>query len=773
MIRFIFLFSLSISILCGEFVRAQEVPKIFIFKESSHGIHAIAYSLDGRYVFAGIEGKVKVWDMSTGRVARTFGQYNAFPKTCFSSDARFALITTAWKGRLWDMTTGEGIRVFEKLPSPIDAISFSPDNRYILIASRDGEPNITLWDVSTGEKIRSFEGEPHMDYIPTVCFSPDNRYALSGSRDYTIKLWDVEKGREIITLEGHSNYIDSVAFSPDGNFILSGATDGTLRVWNVETGEEIRRFTDTRIKGSTGGHTSAITFSPDGRYVISTTTLGEIWLWDFPTGKKISDLEARGNAVCFSPDSRYVVAGYKNEEITLLDIEAAKIFGAMKWTEENRLLWEKRRAAQKVATLTSFEDGEWVVLTPEGYFNSSKNGAKHTKVRIEGSAYSINNFYERFYNPGLIARKLGGGKDVLPHDIRLGIATPPKVRIINPKSGESFDKKAIEIVIDARDTGGGIDEVRLYHNGSAIGENMRGIKTIPSGNKVQKTYAVMLVPGDNTFRAVGFSRDRTEGNPHEIVVENTGSTKEIALYLVVIGINDYKNPQLQLNFAIADAKGLKDFFGKNWKNLFSRFYITEIYDKNATKKNIKKILSELNAREQDVVLIYLAGHGLNIGDEWYFVSYDVIYPEREDHLKERGISSTEMAKMIRDIRALKKTFFIDACKSGGVLHTLARGVEDRRAITQLARSTGTHVIAATSDKQFASEISQLGHGVFTYALLQGLGGEAENRDRIVTVRGLITYIEGTLPDISKKYRTRPQYPVIDSRGQDFPLVVNR
>ncbi len=292
-------------------------------------------------------------------------------------------------------------------------------------------------------------------------------------------------------------------------------------------------------------------------------------------------------------------------------------------------------------------------------------------------------------------------------------------------------------------------------------------------NELEKTFNVTLVPGENRFRAVGFSKDRTEGGAHEITVSYAGGKKEIDLYLVVIGINDYKNPSLKLNFAVADAKGLKGLFEKNWKNLFSNLHLIEIYDRDATKKNIRRLLSGMGSKEQDVVLVFLAGHGLNIKDVWFFLPYDVVFPEKEKHVMERGISSIEMKEMIMNNRSLKKVLFVDACKSGGMLLALSRGIEDRRVIAQLARSTGTHVVAASTDKQFASEISQLGHGVFTYALLQGLNGEASDRDETVTVRELIAYIEQKLPSISEKYRQKPQYPVVDSRGQDFPLVVNR
>ena len=64
-----------------------------------------------------------------------------------------------------------------------------------------------------------------------------------GSFDNTIKLWNINSGREIRTFEGHTWIVNSVTFSPDGKYALSGSIDNTLRFWDINSGKEIRTFT--------------------------------------------------------------------------------------------------------------------------------------------------------------------------------------------------------------------------------------------------------------------------------------------------------------------------------------------------------------------------------------------------------------------------------------------------------------------------------------------------------------------------------------------------
>ncbi len=686
--------------------------------------------------------------------------------------------------RLWHIADGQ-MEKWAKLPFHAECAVFSPDENYVLFGCndvKDGHNVPFIWKIRE-ETGMLFKGEGHMDRIISVAFSPDGKQVATGSRDLTVKLWNVETGLETATLEGHSEKVDALLFTHDQRLI--SLSDYSIRLWNIESGNEIRiferpyNFAIDRLQGP-------LIMSPDGENVYCGSEV-----YKYPSGAHVRSYLKLRDDFSLSGDGKKIISISRSDSnIKILDsrlgidlckkaeelrIEKEKSSGDMRREIEKILrgeIYKKLDSLTWTASLTQFEGGEWVIMTPDGYYSGSPDAGKFLKVRVGSSTYSIDNFHERFFNPGLIVRRLNERETEASEDIRKGVAKPPKVKIVSPKNGETVERKDVEIVVSAKDVGGGVDEVRLYQNGCAIGGKKRGLTPKTIENELEKTFNITLVPGKNRFKAVGFSKDRTESDSHEITVSYAGGKKEIDLYLVVVGINDYKNPSLKLNFAVADAKGLKDFFEKKWKNLFNNLHLIEIYDRDATKKNIRRLLSGMGSKEQDVVLVFLAGHGLNIGDEWFFVSYDVVYPEREDHIKARGISSKEISKMIVDIRALKKTLFIDSCKSGRLVLSLSRSVEDRKAIAQLARSTGTHVIAASTDKQTASELSQLGHGVFTYALLQGLGGEAGNRDGTVTVRELIAYIEQKLPGISEKYRQKPQYPVVDSRGQDFPLVVH-
>ncbi len=576
------------------------------------------------------------------------------------------------------------------------------------------------------------------------------------------------------------NSYTTAILSNDGNFLF--VPDGkNVLMFDSGTKEIIKVF-----KGSACMVFPYFSISEDNRFLLNITDMrderiyGEFKgiqfsVWDLKTGR-LAKLYKSGENIPNNFIYRNKKTGEKKVHVEMVRFiskdNKLEIVGNEEGIGLNRgMRLIDRLTNRELAQFFLFTDGEWIVITPEGYFNASPNGAKYLNVRIGNNVYSIDNFYEKFFNPVYVASVLQGKKVETVADIRKGILTPPDVKIISPEPNTELSTDTITITVSAKDTGGGIDEIRLYHNGKAIGEDQRAVKIVPKGNEVIKNYTVTLVDGINTFRAVGFSKDRTESNPYELIVKLTAPAREVSLYVLAVGINKYKNPALNLNYAEHDAKGITSFFRHKGKGLFKKVEIIEIYNEQATKENIISKLKGLQATHpQDAVIIYLAGHGENISDRWYFIPHELTYPEREDDVKTKGISSDEFAEHIKNIKAQKVLVLIDACKSGAVLVAF-RGFEDRKALAQLSRAAGVHVIAASTKDQFAAEVKDLGHGVFTYTLLEGLKGSASGGTETVTVRKLMGYVEENLPEITKRYKQEAQFPVVDSRGMDFPLVV--
>ena len=98
-----------------------------------------------------------------------------------------------------------------------------------------GCDDIKVWDVETGKCVATLEG--HSDGVMCVAVFPDGRRVLSGSRDSTLKVWDVATGKCVATLEGHSSNVNGIAVFPDGRRVVSASWDKTLKVWDVATGE--------------------------------------------------------------------------------------------------------------------------------------------------------------------------------------------------------------------------------------------------------------------------------------------------------------------------------------------------------------------------------------------------------------------------------------------------------------------------------------------------------------------------------------------------------
>ena len=127
------------------------------------------------------------------------------------------------------------------------------------------------------------------------------------------------------------------------------------------------------------------------------------------------------------------------------------------------------------------------------------------------------------------------------------------------------------------------------------------------------------------------------------------------------------------------------------------------------------------------------------------------------------------------LRTQRVLVLIDSCQSGATVEAFAEMQNfQRRYIRSFSRVAGVTVIAASRRDQQAIELPSLGHGLFTYVVLQGLDGNADSspRDGSVTAHEIVEYADLQIPGMSKRYLDEPQVPMAFALGADFRLQGN-
>jgi WD40 repeat protein len=719
-------------------------------------INEIKVSPDGKSVAIGNTGNnAKLMDFKTGKVIQTFrGHESIVISIDFSADGKYLATGSAdGTAKIWDTETGEMIRSFPEKTSniPYFSIDFSPDGNYLATGSWDGR--VRIWDIKNSTILVSINA--HENVSPyTVQFSHNGLYVISGGLDKKLKLFEIDTGLEIKEFIGHTDVVSAVRRHPDGIHILSGSWDGKAKLWDLASGMQARRFLahDARIQ--------AVDFGPEGKYMVTGSDDNTAKLWDVEEGKLIRTFTGhRGtvSSVNISPDGKFLITGSHDGTIKTWDLETG----------------------DELLTQIFIGENDWLVKTKEGYFDASE-GAKKSIFFVKGiQIYNIDQFFDEFYKPGLlneVYRTRGKiSKDANLLD-RLEESPPPTVKLIIPVRLDTVKTGTLNLSARITNNGGGINEVRLLNNGKSLVVDNEDVRNVTrEGRSITKTMDVPLVPGDNIITLSAYSNGRIESSADTLRIYYTAPERVINCYLVSIGINEYRNPALDLNYAKADAKAFSKIIDEKGKRLFKQIELVELYDSQATRENILEALDRLAeiVRPEDVFLFYYAGHGSMMENKFFFIPTESVSLYQLDRLNEESLYAGLIQEKFKNIQALKQIVIMDACQSGGSTEILAqRGAMEEKALAQLSRSSGVHVLAAAGSEQFATELDNLGHGLFTYVILEALNGGADGtpKDGNVTIYELKAYLNDQVPELSKKYKGSTQWPYTFSIGHDFPVV---
>jgi WD40 repeat protein len=276
----------------------------------------VAFSRGGRLLASGGYDKtVRVWDLATGKVTRSFTGHEAWVPTLAFHPKDSLLASGSGDKRILVNRYNKRTKPIEiKEHNGVHAVAFDPEGEHLVAAGFAG--GLRLWHVRSGDWRRSFKG--HTSDVYAATFSPDGKLLASGSADQTIRLWDVSTAKTLRTLTGHTDWVLSLTFNPEGTLLRSAGRDGSLRTWDVASGKPLT------VHKVTGEPIHAADFSPNGRF-IALSSGRQVKLLDAVSGQVLRRFPAQPKnvtAVVFSPDGHVLAWGCNDASIQVWTAKA-------------------------------------------------------------------------------------------------------------------------------------------------------------------------------------------------------------------------------------------------------------------------------------------------------------------------------------------------------------------------------------------------------------------------------------------------------------------
>jgi hypothetical protein len=419
--------------------------------------------------------------------------------------------------------------------------------------------------------------------------------------------------------------------------------------------------------------------------------------------------------------------------------------------------------------------------TPEGFYDAAPGADALIGYHLnrgparEGQFVDAAQLARVFYRPDLISRRLDGDEAAIAAAVSrigdvptvLAEGLPPRVKLVSAPAAQT--EGDYELKIQVTPASGGAGPLRVRINGMEIAT--RGMAP-PGGGLVTERLA--LAPGRNVISVAGLTRNGKVASPEvQAVVTVKAPARLPVLRVLAVGISQYDDASFRegVKFATGDAEAVVRQLRAGARGVYREVDVVTLTRREETQ--LAQLEAELTAltqraRPEDVVVIFLAGHGKAHEGEYHFIPSDFLYDSDQAYARGRTLSHGKLERLLNGLGAGKRLLILDTCHSGAALG--ARSSEEKDALARLMRSSGRYILAAASPQGKALEDGKAGRGIYTQALMEGLAGAADQgKTGRIEVDALAEYVARRVPELTASYGYR-QVPMRSATGESFWII---
>jgi hypothetical protein len=688
----------------------------------------------------------------------------------------------------------------------LDALQWDGGHRIVAWGQGDGRQPIVAIDAATGAIQQSYEPRCTPAIFAGGMFAQGLRACTGGDEeDLWVATFDRPGWRRAFPeLEGLIvTGIVTAAAAPRAVVMACLTNDCVDRDFRVIDTQTMRII--GRSRQSLPDVIAGITLSPDGRHLFVRKEVGMLAfafpamidgafdLTPEPVDQPVVDLLNGGGG--WLPDS-----GTEWQRI-----------------DRNILRFSRARDHKPIAELIALPSGAFTVQTPFGtYDTSGRPDAAQTNWLFPDAPMTslpIEIFMRDYFEPNLLRRRLdctlpdSCAKVFRPApDLASLNRTLPFVRISAVPGPAPFTDRvtvlASDSIIPASPAGrnaSGAYNLRVYRDDRLVAQEGRPDSHLLSDDRAGwRTQTMLVAPAaqqtrrftfdvpwapdaakrDIAFTAYAFNDNRVKSRTVRIVrTTPPGAPRVPRLYLLTIGIDSYGTGGFpSLRYAGADARAMADLL-KAIRLARPAALPFEIHaesvigtaDQPATRERLRQAFAHLrDARPDDTVVVTYAGHGFTDAQGHFSLVPSDVRRIGDQPDPASLITSGDLSDWLEPVDAGEMAFVIDACHSAASVSAggFKPGPMGDPGLGQLAYDKGIRILAASQPDQYAMELSSVGHGLLTYALVQqgAIEGKADlDHDGFIRLDEMLHYATVAVQASAA--------PTLGGEG-DAPLVVD-